>query len=1092
MFRSVKKEEITIPAQMSYLLQVREFIEHIGKRYKYSEKMVNSFKLVIDEACTNIIRHGYRDIKNGEIKLKAIIRRLSLTIVIVDQGISYDPRQANTPDLAKYVDIGKKGGLGILMMRKLMDDIQYVVTEKGNEFRLTKVREVTDEPKVMQIWHALNMRTRYSLISSVIFTFIIAIIFSLLFINLKSDVDEEIFGAAATGARSLAENSVTDMLENKSFPLYVNITSVLTSTEIDINKIFVVNTKNIIKAGIKSGNKSESGGRFKLPESATMIDSSEFAVIYRYSINDSLEILDVVSEISEKGFNQEPLFLGEAHIWIAQSTIDDIISDRQLTLIIALIIILAIGYTGSFYLVSQILKSFHRLADWVRQVVRGKVDQDEIDIDASDEIGEIAQAFNEMTQKFQKAQVNLIEQQKLQKELQVAQEIQQMLLPSDFPEVDGFDIGSYYEAAKEVGGDLFDFVEVDEETVGIVVADVSGKGVPGSLIMTMIRTAIRLESRGNKNPADVLARVNRFVTGDMLKGMFVTMFYIILDSRNRIIHYASAGHNPMMLFRSSAKQTYYLNPTGFPVGIQLPDIDLFEKRIETDSIRLREDDILVLYTDGITEAMNHQRELYREERFLQSIRDDGHLDVVEFVKSIKNDLKDFTGGAPQNDDITFVAVKEKLMAGEIIYKMHKHVVDLINDGMRVKDACDKLKISQYQYYKYKGIVDEGGLDALKEFLDGKDHIEKKHISIEVKSKIFDIIRSNPQYGAKKISSLLNTEKYGFVELEERRIYNDLIKQRLNTYKLRQRFVEKGQNKRLKQPGTPLLTLDGKVILDFDSSANEISKRTGSASPPKPVGGHSEEAKKPFIREMSTSRKDDSALIMHQTGKIYDPAKNKEEKVASKTLEATPATQKAPDKPQTSQSVKVVEKEQIEQVAVPTKNDLTEKAIEKIDQNILERFYKECQDDFFGMAEIIEKMKKTGPLEANTKKLNLILKIVLKNPILKKLQEVHQLFLQGQGILEQLQNNFSGLKKDVILENAETVLNYLEKENILNSSSSIIEKINKLGLINKQLQTNQSSKKQKINKLDDIRSKIVKKQLVTDAAILKSLDEDPKS
>jgi serine phosphatase RsbU (regulator of sigma subunit)/anti-sigma regulatory factor (Ser/Thr protein kinase) len=1092
MFRSVKKEEITIPAQMSYLLQVREFIEHIGKRYKYSEKMVNSFKLVIDEACTNIIRHGYRDIKNGEIKLKAIIRRLSLTIVIIDQGISYDPRQANTPDLAKYVDIGKKGGLGILMMRKLMDDIQYVVTEKGNEFRLTKVREVTDEPKVMQIWHALNMRTRYSLISSVIFTFIIIIIFGLLFINLKSDVDEEILSAAATGARSLAENSVTDMLENKSFPLYVNITSVLTSTEIDINKIFVVNTKNIIKAGIKSGNKSESGGKYKLPETATMIDSSEFAVIYRYSINDSIEILDVVSEISEKGFNQEPLLLGEAHIWIAQSTIDNIISGRQLALIIALVIILAIGYTGSFYLVSQILKSFHRLADWVRQVVRGKVDQDEIDIDASDEIGEIAQAFNEMTKKFQKAQVNLIEQQKLQKELQVAQEIQQMLLPSDFPEVDGFDIGSYYEAAKEVGGDLFDFVEVDDETVGIVVADVSGKGVPGSLIMTMIRTAIRLESRGNKNPADVLARVNRFVTGDMLKGMFVTMFYIILDSRNRIIHYASAGHNPMMLFRSSAKQTYYLNPTGFPVGIQLPDIDLFEKRIETDSIRLREDDILVLYTDGITEAMNHQRELYREERFLQSIRDNGHLDVAEFVKSIKNDLKDFTGGAPQNDDITFVAVKEKLMAGEIIYKMHKHVVDLINDGMRVKDACDKLKISQYQYYKYKGIVDEGGLDALKEFLDGKDHIEKKHISIEVKSKIFDIIRSNPKYGAKKISSLLNTEKYGFVELEERRIYNDLIKQRLNTYKLRQRFVEKGQNKRLKQPGTPLLTLDGKVILDFDSSANEISKRTGSAPAPKPVGGHSEEVKKPFIREMSTSRKDDSALIMHQTGKIYDPAKHKEEKVASKTQEATPAAQKAPDKPQASQSVKVVEKEQVEQVAVPTKDDLTEKAIEKIDQNVLEKFYKECQDDFSGMAKLVDEMKKTGPSEAMAKKINLILKIVLKNPILKKLQEVHQLFLQGQGILEKLSDNFSGLKKAVIIENSETVLNYLAKENILNSSNSIIEKINKLGLINKELQMNQSSQKQKINKLDDIRSKIVKKQLVTDAAILKSLDEDPKS
>ncbi|KAA3615017.1 MAG: HAMP domain-containing protein [Calditrichaeota bacterium] len=1088
MFRSVKKEEITIPAQMSYLLQVRNFIEHIGKRYKYSEKMVNSFKLVIDEACTNIIRHGYRDIKNGEIQLKAIMRRLSLTIVVVDQGTSYDPRQANTPDLAKYVDIGKKGGLGILMMRKLMDDIQYVVTEKGNEFRLTKMREATDEPKLMQMWHALNMRTRYSLISSFIFTLIVTIIFGLLFVNLKNNVDEEVFTAVSTSTRSLAENSVFDM--DTYLPLFDNIKSVMTSTEIEIHKAFILDSQNNIKASISGNEETEYRGNFQLPENAVMADSSEFAIIYKYSVNDSLDIYDAVSEISEKSDVQNPTLLGEAHIWVSKSSIDEIVTDRRITLIIVLVIILIIGYTGSFYLVSQILKSFHSLADWVRQVVRGKVDQDEIDIDTSDEIGEIAQAFNEMTQKFQKAQVNLIEQQKMQKELQVAQEIQQMLLPSDFPEVEGFDIGSYYEAAKEVGGDLFDFVEVDEETVGIVVADVSGKGVPGSLIMTMIRTAIRLESRGNKNPADVLARVNRFVSNDMRKGMFVTMFYIILDSRNRVIHYASAGHNPMMLFRSSSKQTYYLNPSGFPVGIQLPDINLFDKRIETDSIRLREDDILVLYTDGITEAMNHQRELYREERFLQSIRDNGHLDVAEFVKSIKDDLKNYTGGAPQNDDITFVAVKEKLMAGEIIYKTHKHVVDLIADGMRVKDACEKLKISQYQYYKYKGIVDEGGLDALKEFLDGSDHIEKKHISIEVKSKIFDIIRSNPRHGAKKISSLLNTEKYGFVELEERRIYNDLIKQRLNTQKLRQRFVEKGQNKRLKQPGTPLLTLDGKVILDFDSSENEIAKRTGTAPQQSQATREvRQEEKKPFVREIS-NKKDDSALIMHQTGKIYDPAKESAKK-EPETKEETPA-QVEKIKKEPKQKPEIVQKKEVEQISVPTKEELTKKATEKIDHKLVDKLYFECKDDFDAVERQINIMKAESVTIEKVKKMNLILKIVLKNPILKKLREVKQLFSQGQSILELLEDNFSAIENKSILEKSETVLNYLKKENILNTSTSIIENINVLGLIHKKLEINSPQKEKKINSLDSIRNKIVKKQLVSDASILKSLDENPKS
>ena len=121
----------------------------------------------------------------------------------------------------------------------------------------------------------------------------------------------------------------------------------------------------------------------------------------------------------------------------------------------------------------------------------------------------------------------------------MAQEIQHTLLPASFPDIEGYEIASYYEAAKEVGGDYFDFVEVDRDTLGIVVADVSGKGVPGSLVMTMIRTALRTEARGNKNAADVLARVNDFVLNDMKRGMFVTIFYIILDSKNRTINYAA-------------------------------------------------------------------------------------------------------------------------------------------------------------------------------------------------------------------------------------------------------------------------------------------------------------------------------------------------------------------------------------------------------------------------------------------------------------------------------------------------------------------------------------------------------------------------
>jgi len=472
---------------------------------------------------------------------------------------------------------------------------------------------------------------------------------------------------------------------------------------------------------------------------------------------------------------------------------------------------------GSFVLITLIMDPFHKLAGWVRQVGHGTVDEDELDIDASDELGEIAQAFNEMTSKFREAQMNLMEQQRMQRELQVAQEIQQMLLPDDFPNVVGYDITSYYQAAKEVGGDLFDFVEVDDHTIGICVADVSGKGVPGSMVMTMIRTALRLEARGNKNPAEVLSKVNDFITGDIRKGMFVTAFYIILDSRERVISFASAGHNPMILYRGKTKETFYLNPPGFPVGITLPDSTLFRRTIKSDRIRLHPDDILIVYTDGITEAMNHQRELFGEERFLASIRRHGHLDVVDFVKNVKEDILNFTGGYEQNDDITLVAIKENMEVVDVKVKMFTDLFEMVkNSDITVSKACKKVSISPSTYYKYKKILENGGMVRFREVLHGFTNVGLRHLSIEKKTKIYDIIRQHPNYGPKRISDLLNTEKYGYTKISPRLIYEELKRAKLNKKEQREMFVKRGGKRRLKPPGTPLLTLDGEIMTGFRS------------------------------------------------------------------------------------------------------------------------------------------------------------------------------------------------------------------------------------------------------------------------------------
>ncbi len=818
MFKNVLKEEIIIPAQMPYLRQVRDFIEQIGVRHNFDHKVINSFKLVVDEACTNIIRHGYRDIKNGQILVRAIVRRMSLTIVIIDNGRSFDPRQVQNPDLEKYVSIGKKGGLGIFMMRKLMDDIKYNVTSRGNELRLTKVREKIERAKPLMFWEGLTLRTKFYMVTSLILTILLFAAFIFFNSRIYTNATTRLYTDGQAFSSNLAKISWEPFITLKDITLFENAKSVKESNPEMITMVLITDTAwkplATFPVNVDLLNKPLT------IQNQQFLDSLQGTSIYKYAFGTDSIIYSFVHPISLTGTGVAPV--GYAHVWTDHKYLARQITLSRINLIVVLIIILIVGNIGSFVLITRIMDPFHKLAGWVREVGHGTVDEDELDIDASDELGEIAQAFNEMTTKFREAQTNLMEQQRIQRELQVAQEIQQMLLPSDFPNVVGYDITSYYQAAKEVGGDLFDFVEVDDHTTGICVADVSGKGVPGSMVMTMIRTALRLEARGNKNPAEVLSKVNEFVTDDIRKGMFVTAFYIILDSRERMISFASAGHNPMILYRGKTKETYYLNPPGFPVGITLPDIHLFSNTIKADRIRLHPDDILIIYTDGITEAMNHKREMFGDERFLAAIRKYGHLDVIEFVNHLKEELQNFTGGYEQSDDITLVAIKENMEAVDVKLEMFKNLFELAGkNDVTILQACKEMDVSPSTYYKYKKMYDEGGFEYLREMLHGYTNVGLRHMSIEVKTKLYDIIREHPEYGPKRLSDELNTEKYGFVEVNPRLIYEELKRAKLNLQKQREKFVQRGGKRRLKPPGTPLLTLDGEVMVGFRSDEKEV-------------------------------------------------------------------------------------------------------------------------------------------------------------------------------------------------------------------------------------------------------------------------------
>ena len=204
-------------------------------------------------------------------------------------------------------------------------------------------------------------------------------------------------------------------------------------------------------------------------------------------------------------------------------------------------------------------------------------------------------------------------QERIRRELQIARDIQRMLLPEKCPLVPGYEIAARGSSATEVGGDYYDFFNVDESHLGVVVADVSGKGVPAALTVAMMRSVFRTQSVGNRDVRDVLSRVNNFMTGDMRRDMFITCTYGILNISERTFTYARAGHEPLLLVHNG-EQIESLRPDGFALGVI--ESPTFDELLEVDTVQLQSGDSLFFFSDGLTEAMNLQGEEFGMDRIL--------------------------------------------------------------------------------------------------------------------------------------------------------------------------------------------------------------------------------------------------------------------------------------------------------------------------------------------------------------------------------------------------------------------------------------------------------------------------------------------
>ena len=304
------------------------------------------------------------------------------------------------------------------------------------------------------------------------------------------------------------------------------------------------------------------------------------------------------------------------------------------------------GVLLAFALFRKLTGAIRAIVEDVGKVAGGDLTHTIRSVDTA-EFAELETGINTMIRKIL-AYTEELERKKA--ELQVAADIQQAFLPKDLPRIPGFELAAVNIPAREVGGDFYDVFPVGHGKHALVIADVAGKGVPASLFMALSRTAVRIVSRWEHSARRVLDGSNTIFIEDSGSASFVTVFYALLDPQERVLSYVNAGHNPPLLLHADGT-IGELGPTGPVVGL-VDDPDYTEQEI-----LLRQGDVLVMYTDGVTEAINRSEKMFGEGQLRDVIRASAGLPAAGVLAAIRDEVTRFCGDTPQFDDITILVLK---------------------------------------------------------------------------------------------------------------------------------------------------------------------------------------------------------------------------------------------------------------------------------------------------------------------------------------------------------------------------------------------------------------------------------------------------
>jgi sigma-B regulation protein RsbU (phosphoserine phosphatase) len=246
---------------------------------------------------------------------------------------------------------------------------------------------------------------------------------------------------------------------------------------------------------------------------------------------------------------------------------------------------------------------------------------------------------------------DVIEKERMEEELSIARDLQVSMLPAECPQVAGFQIAAYSLAAREVGGDFYDFIDMGSNRLGLVIGDVTGKSVSGALVVSASRSVFRMLSEEEATVAERMMRANRRMKKDLKAGMFVALLYAVLDVAAKTLALCSAGQTQPVRRQSASAELIQTRGDTFPLGV------LNEAEYEETVLPISPGDVIVLYTDGIVEAMNPGGEIFGFDRLIETVGSCRADSAEALLQEILAHVNAFTSGAPQHDDLTAIVIR---------------------------------------------------------------------------------------------------------------------------------------------------------------------------------------------------------------------------------------------------------------------------------------------------------------------------------------------------------------------------------------------------------------------------------------------------